>query len=64
MIDPVRKDAVILAVVQARARLDNTVRIVSAQVPANPGARRMAALLDILSPVVTALEILVSEADG
>ena len=60
MIDPIRKDALVLAVRQARARLDNASRLVAPRVPASASARRMAVLLEILSPLVTALELLVS----
>jgi hypothetical protein len=63
MIDPIRKDALVLAVAQARARLDNASRLVVPRVPASASARRMAVLLEILSPLVTALELLMSDTD-
>jgi hypothetical protein len=56
-----RRDAAILAVLQARTRLANAGRIVAAKVPDSANARRMAAILDILTPIVTALEELLSE---
>jgi hypothetical protein len=63
MVDPSRAhhDAAILAVLQARTRLENASRIVSERLADSATARRMAAILDILGPIVTALEEILSE---
>jgi hypothetical protein len=63
MVDSSRahRDAAILAVLQARTRLENASRVVSERIADSATARRMAAILDILAPIVTALEELLSE---
>jgi hypothetical protein len=63
MVDPspAHRNAAILAVLQARARLDNASRVVAARVADSARARSMAAILDVLAPIVTALEELLGD---
>jgi hypothetical protein len=56
-----RRDAALLAVLQARTRLENASRIVEARVEGSSQARRMAAILDVLTPVVAALEAILGD---
>jgi hypothetical protein len=65
MVDPSRahRDAATFAVLQARTRLANASRIVAGRMTESASARRMAAMLDILSPIVTALEELIAGLD-
>jgi hypothetical protein len=56
-----RRDAAILAVLQARARLENASRVVASRIADSVQARRMAAVLDVIAPIVTALEALLAD---
>ena len=56
-----RRDAATLAVLQARARLENASRVVASRVADSLQARRMAAILDVVEPIVTALEALLAD---
>jgi hypothetical protein len=56
-----RREAALLAVLQARTRLENARRVVAARVADSAQARRMAAILDVLAPIVTALEELLGD---
>ena len=56
-----QRDAAAFAVLQARVRFENASRIVASRFPASVEARRMSALLDVIAPVVSALEHLLAE---
>jgi hypothetical protein len=60
-LDGARRDAAVLALVQARARLDLATRVLTRRARWSPGARRLLAVLDVVRPLVTALEHLLPE---
>jgi hypothetical protein len=60
-LDGARRDAAALALLQARTRLDMLARILRPRVAWSLTARRMLAVVDAVSPLVTALECLLPE---
>jgi hypothetical protein len=60
-IDDARRDAAVLALVQATTRLEALTRVVTPRARREPAARRMLALLEVLRPLLVAVEYLIPE---
>jgi hypothetical protein len=63
-IEGARRDAAVLALIQARTRLDTLERILRPRVAWSGSARRMLAVVDAVSPLVTALENLLPDGEA
>jgi hypothetical protein len=55
------RDVAAIAVLQARVRFEHAARIVASRFPQSIEARRMSAILDVIAPIVAALEHLLAE---
>lgn len=60
-LDPARRDAAVLAVLTARRRLEHMTRILQPRTVREPVARRMMAVLEIVRPLLAAVELLTGQ---
>ena len=59
--DGARRDAAVLALVQAKARLDHVTRVLTRRARWSPTARRLLAVLDVVRPIIVALDHVLPE---
>ncbi|MGD0679390.1 MAG: hypothetical protein ABSC94_28685 [Polyangiaceae bacterium] len=60
-LDPARRDAAVLALLQAKARLSTLESILRSRIAWSGTARRMLAIVNAVTPIVTVLENLLPE---
>jgi hypothetical protein len=63
-IDPAKREIARLALLQASTRLDLLTRVVASRARREPAARRMLAVLDVVRPLLTAIESLIPDGDA
>lgn len=61
--DPAKREIVVLALLQATTRLDVLTRIAASRARREPAARRILAVLDVVRPLLIAVQSLVPDTD-